>query len=277
MPSLRRYRQEIAKTPLRHAVMWAKHLGLTDHDVILASYPRAGSNWLKFLLLCSILDRDIGFDESDELMHYIGGHWRAPALLPDGGRIVKTHQRFRTDYRRTIYLIRDVRSVIPSEYRYLAAQGIVDEDFDQFFDKFMTGDVSGLGFWGDHVRSWLDAAAQHPQHPIMFLRFEDLRRDTAPTLRRVLDFIGVQASDETIQNAIAYNTIDNMRAKEDAVKETTLRHVSRGGYRFVNKGSVEGWKGQLNEEQLARIEQQAGPLLRELGYIDETESVAVAP
>lgn len=274
MPTLARIRQEVAKTPLRHAVMFAKHLGLTENDIFLASYPRSGSNWLKFLMLCTILERDIGFNESDELMHYIGDHWNAPELLPNGGRIVKTHQRFRPDYKRTIYIMRDLRGVIPSEYRYLAAQGIVDEDFDQFFDNFMTGEISGLGFWGDHVRSWLDAAANQADHDVLLVRFENLRNDGINELRRVMDFVGVEASDELLQAAFDYNTIDRMRAKEDAVADTTLSYVSKGNYRFVNKGATDGWKKQLSDAQQARVLEQAGPLLRELGYLRDDAPVS---
>ena len=150
-------RRYLARTVVRDALVAYRHRGLRPDDVFLASYPRAGSNWVKFLLLESITGRDLTFPESDEMMPYVGDHHSAPNVLPDGGRLLKTHEWYRQQYGRSIYLVRDPRDVVLSEYKYLAGRGKYTRGFDRFVEEFVGGTATGLGFWGDHVLSWLEA------------------------------------------------------------------------------------------------------------------------
>jgi Sulfotransferase domain len=91
-----------------------------------------------------------------------------------------------------------------------------------------------------------------------------LRQDTENLLLSIVEFLGMDADRNAIQQAIANNTVDRMRAKEDASK-VVVRGPGEEG-RFVRRGSVGGWRERLNPMQLERIEQYAGGMLARLKY-----------
>jgi hypothetical protein len=121
---------------------------------------------------------------------------------------------------------------------------------------------------------------------LLFIRYEDLRKESVEVFRQMADFLRVKVSVETIERAVANNTVQKMREKEDslykqdgyaAVPRRPKKGVEAGG-RFVRSGSIGGWQGRLNSEQLKLIEQHAGPTLMRLGYplVNEVDAELVS-
>lgn len=230
---------------------------------MLISYPRSGSTWLRFLLYDALSGETAEFGSVQDGIPGPGARERAPELLPGGGRMMSAHDLCR-HAGRTIYLARDVRDVLLSEYRQGLRSGWFDGPIDGFVDLFLQGLVDPFGSWADHVRYWLDAQVRRPFDPLL-VTYEDLRRSPADTLGQILSYLGAERSVETIERAVAGNTIELMRQKEDRadahhfVKKDPTSH-------FVGQGLVGGWREELSVEQLARIEREAGDVMRVLGY-----------
>jgi len=85
---------------------------------------------------------------------------------------------------------------------------------------------------------------------------------------RIAEFLGLTPDEPRIRKAIANNTVDRMRAKE---KQTPTR-VTKSG-RFVGKGSVGGWRGQLNPAQAGLFRKYAGDVLGRIGYALDAEQI----
>jgi hypothetical protein len=85
-------------------------------------------------------------------------------------------------------------------------------------------------------RRYLVAARAGAPEATLEVRYEDLAGDTAATATRIADHIGADA------NELA------------------------AALRDVHAQSVGRWRRDLTEEQVADVEAEAGPLLRELGY-----------
>jgi hypothetical protein len=259
-------RRRLAQSKLRDFLAWYRHYDLKASDVFLASYPRSGSNWVKFLLLESIMARTFDFDHSDIFMPYVGAHKSAPIILPNGGRMIKTHEGYRREYQHAIYLIRDVRDVVFSEYRQRIALKLYNGSIDQFIHDFLEGKVSGLPSWQVHVSSWLEAIS--PQ--IMLIRFEDLRASPIDIIFKMLSFMHIEPDLIAVQNAVKNNIIECSRKKEDMARQSAnssgFFKQLKGAARFVNDGKVRGWVDRLSENQISTIEQRTGPLLIRLGY-----------
>jgi hypothetical protein len=134
MSTLRQVRYRAAKSGLRVPIIWMRHRGLSPNDVFVANYPRSGSTWLRFLLFEILTQKDAGFDDVNRHIPDVGGQRNAMALLPNQGRLIKTEEAFRPDYRRAIYIVRDGRDVALSEYAYQKAQGWIDCSFDDYLD-----------------------------------------------------------------------------------------------------------------------------------------------
>ena len=92
---LKRLRYQLSKSRLRVPLVWSRHRGLKDQDVFVASYPRSGSTWLRFLLFETLTKNDAGFDNVNRMLPDVGMHADATPLLPNQGRLIKTHEPFR--------------------------------------------------------------------------------------------------------------------------------------------------------------------------------------
>lgn len=266
MLNYQRIRRVIAQSQFRDLLLKYRHRGLRDTDVFLASYPRSGSNWVKFLLLESITDMPIDFYQSDVLMPYVGEHFHAPFLLPGNKRFLKTHERYRDEYKKAIYLVRDPRAVIVSEYKQHRDLKKYTESFEQFIIDFVKGKVNGFGSWAAHVRSWLEADPS----TVLIVKFEDLRADPVKSVFEILYFLGVKPLPGAVERAVSNNTIERMREKENQarlhVSHSKMIKNLKGDSRFVNEGAVQSWVNTLDEKQICMIEQHAGELLNQLGY-----------
>ena len=111
-----RIRARASRTSLRAPLVWGRHLGLDSNDVFLASYPRSGNTLLRFPLAEAISGALCTFENVQRIVPEIGVHVYAYPLLPAGGRLIKTHERYRRKYRRAIYIVRDVRDVLLSSF-----------------------------------------------------------------------------------------------------------------------------------------------------------------
>ena len=86
-------------SPLRwYRKVYLDHRGLWPNDVFLASYPRSGSSWMRFLIL-EMTTGDASFERIRYEVPYVGWHAAARPLLPDAGRVIKTHEIYRLAYR----------------------------------------------------------------------------------------------------------------------------------------------------------------------------------
>ena len=261
-------RNLVAVKKLRAPVVWYRHQDLRSSDVFLASYPRSGSTWMKFLLHEALSGEPTSFPAANEAVRYIGMHGAAPPLLPEHGRLIKTHEPFRKEYCKAIYMVRDARDVVLSEYQYRVMRHGYQKQFDDFFVQFMAGNVTGLGFWGDHVDSWLDAASAGAGSEILVVKFEDLRQRPVEVLGEVVTFLGVSREPASLAQVVENNTIDKMREKEDIARRNKKKTSLRVDMRRVNHGPVGGWRNTLTEEQARLVRDRASTAFRRLGYTD---------
>jgi hypothetical protein len=91
-----------------------------------------------------------------------------------------------------------------------------------------------------------------------------MRRNTQATLEQVLDFLGLEVDRQAIADAVADNTVDKMRVRENRAEK--LHKSPREEGRFVRQGAVMGWREKLTEAQLDLIERYAGETMIRMGY-----------
>ena len=83
----RKIRHQASKTLLRAPIIWARHCGIDRNDVMVASYPRSGNTWLRFMLTRILTGKPGGFDNVNSVIAEIGIHKDALPLLPGDGRL----------------------------------------------------------------------------------------------------------------------------------------------------------------------------------------------
>lgn len=255
----------LTKTKLRVPLIWLRHQRLKSEDIFVASYPRSGSTWLRFLLYEILSGREARFDTINFTIPSVGEQSKAPRLLPTGGRLLQTHESYRREYRKAIYIVRDARDVVLSEFAFQIGQGIFIGNFDMFLDGFLKGKVNGYGSWKQHVTSWLNAIDQNSVANVL-VKYEDMRSDPLSALQTIISFLGEQPDRAKIQSAIDHNSLEAMRHKEEDVKERVFKNWGVG-HKFVRQGSVQNWQNKLTATQLKLINENCAAPLSRCGYI----------
>jgi hypothetical protein len=276
MQTFRLVRAKAARSKIRVPLVWSWHLGLKPQDAFLASYPRSGSTWLRFILYEALSGEDAGFRKIEDRLPEIHKHRGIGPILPGGGRLIKTHEQYRSDYKKAVLLVRDVRDVFLSTWAGFSAMDMVPlvskGDFDSFLLSFLQGNALQMGSWQEHSRSWLESPLAKNGN-LLVVRYEDLRQNPEQRVGELLRFLGITPNMGIIRKAIENNTLQQMRAKENKAKrageESILlgrRKSEKEESRFVRKGAVGGWRGKLTDAQLKMIEDYTGDTLAAAGY-----------
>ena len=273
-------RYKASRTALRAPKAWWENRGLNDNDVLFASFERSGNTWLRFVLMEILTTGDAGFLNVNQVLPEMGTHQTAQRVLPNGGRFIKTHESYRSQYKRAIYLMRDLRDVMLSNWARDKEMGFSayfdhGKGMDGYVESFLQGKVTRFGSWQSHVSSWLDCPLAKNGN-LLVVRYEDLRADTETGLVEMLDFLGVKSDRDRIRRAVENNSLRNMREKEEKAKNsgatlgkgTLLRkhRVDKEDARFVRTGSVGGWREKLSDTQIEMVKRYAGEALLRAGY-----------
>lgn len=249
---------------------------MRESDVFLGSYPRSGSTWLRFTLFELLSGQPATFESVNQLMRGPGTHNLGLAALPNAGRFLSTHEAYRREYHRGVYLVRDVRDVVTSEFWYEKERGFGCRDFDEYLHKMLTGQKK-YGSWQNHAASWIDSETARSGN-LRVIRYEDMRLDPESVLADLMEFLGRPTQPDVIRRAVENNALESMRAKEDALHkkpqqvrfpEKPAAPASEDG-RFVRQGLVGGWRRKLPLHAVQLIEQYAGDTLARLGYAVES-------
>jgi hypothetical protein len=280
MTTLKELRYKASRTKLRAPKAWWEHRGLNDKDVLFASFERSGNTWLRFVLMEILTKGDAGFLNVNQVLPEMGTHREMKPVLPNGGRLIKTHEQYRSEYKRAIYLMRDLRDVMLSNWARDKEMGFADyfdhgKGMDGYVEAFLQGKVTRFGSWQSHVDSWLNCPLARNGN-MLVVRYEDLRKDTENGLMEMLDFLGIESDRDRIRRAVENNSLRNMREKEEKAKNsgatlgkgTLLRkhNVNREDARFVRTGSVGGWREKLTDSQIDMVTRYAGEALLRAGY-----------
>ena len=268
-------------------------------DIFLVSFPKSGNTWTRFLLANLMNpDKPVGFADIEQVVPDIAACSGADFRRTPRPRLIKSHDGFDPRYRRVIYIIRDPRDVAVSLYFYAKKVKNIDDSFslDAFVKRLLVPGRSYSGTWGENAGSWLantsniaefclpqngtrpqPAAVAHGKmdapgatghgREFLLVRYEDLLENAQVGLRRIAEFLGLQASPERIEQAVARSSADSMRKLESAqnLQWQTTRET-RKDIPFVREAKSGQWRTALSADSVAVIESAWGHLMRLTGY-----------
>jgi hypothetical protein len=188
-------------------------------------------------------------------------------------RIIRSHECFDPRYPRVIYIVRDPRDVVLSQYHYHRKLRKIEDDspLEKFVTRFLAGETCPHGSWGQNISTWLSTMQGDPR--FLLLRYEDLIADTSRELAKVVAFLHLPAGPEQIAQAVERSSADQMRKLEEKqMDKNALMKGSRKDLSFVRSARSGGWRTDLPVPMVARIEAAWGPLVQHLGYELTTNS-----
>ncbi|MGB3617749.1 MAG: sulfotransferase domain-containing protein, partial [Catalinimonas sp.] len=163
--------------------------------------------------------------------------------------------RWFNDYSKRIYVVRDFRSVTPSLYHYSKTfeshkvSGISD-----FIKQPYIRSPNRAAFWNEETKDW------YTRENVLFLRYEDVVRQPEIVLSQLESYLEMPAIKRFPLLPHKVSSITRMR-----VNRFLLRNPESTA--ILGKSDTRRSKTLLSAEDHTFIEQEAGEMLRTLGYL----------
>jgi len=257
----------------RDRKLFQQHVRPTD--VFLIGHPKVGNTWMAYML--AILANK---EKADQVtMSNVGQyvpiiHGQDTKILDHedlaNPRIFRNEYPVHPDlYPKTLYLVRDPRAVLISYYHMhrvmrpeaaMSLAAFINEYLSEGYIKTFEPNER----WDRHVQRWMKGTDQ--SNRIMVVKYEDTVADRAAVLGRVARFIGLTCTNEDLAKAVSRGSFEEMAQNEQRYgAESYAGEIGKRG-RFLRKGKVDGWKEEVNQNLIERIESEFAPVMKVLGY-----------
>lgn len=258
---IRRYKRILLEQSIRN------YLEVFDDDIFLVSYPRSGNTWMRFLLGSLLYEERIDWNNFEEYIPDIYRNTDKELKKLQRPRVLKSHHPYDKRYNKVIYLVRDVRDVLVSYYKFHLKFGKIKDGYslDEFIIDFVSGNLDDFGTWGENVEGWI-GNRNKVKYGFLLIRYEDLLDDTYGEIIKVLEFLNCKVEKDKINDAIEWSSFSNMRKLENNQKDSQLFKNADRDIKFVNKGKFGTWKNVLNSTQRNIIHNEYSDILVKLGY-----------
>ena len=246
-----------------------RELAILPDDTFVVSYPKSGNTWVR-MLISNLLspDKPADFWAINRLVPELETVTKRQLVKMPRPRVIKSHFVFDPRYPRTIYIVRDPRDVVISEYHYQRKTRTIDDQYplSEYVERFLAGKTAPeVGSWAEHTASWLSTRDGDPR--FLLVRYEKLLSDTAGELSRMAEFLNIPANAQRLVQVVQLSSADRMRSLEKMQSNaSSLMRGSRKDLAFVRAAKSGGWKSDLPEPQVEKIEAAWGPIMRYLGY-----------
>jgi len=243
-------------------------------DVVVVSFGKSGRTWLRVMV--SHLFRVMYRLPENAIMGFDNFH-NLNRAVP---KIFFTHDNYIKDFtgdfsskqpfynKRVVLLARDPRDVAVSQFfqwkfRIKPSKVTINNYPPQgsdisLFDFVMGDNGGGMKAVTGYLNLW--AAEADKVKAFHLLRYEDLRSNTREELRRLLDFMQVDATDAQVEAAVEYSSYENMKKMESkeqfrlAGGRMMPRDKDNPDSYKVRRAKVGGYRDYFSDEEVAAID-----------------------
>jgi len=249
-------------------------------DIILATHPKSGTNWLKALAF-TIFNRSRCSLDNNHQQHPLltttpqmavpfigfsstgGGDLDHLETLPSP-RLLSTHlplsllpPAVSTLGCRVVYLCREPKDAFVSRWHFENMIGTgAPVGLDAAFAMFCEGCSPFGPFWEHYLEYWNESSARPRE--VMFLRYEQMASDTLQVARKLATFLGVPFTQEeddrgVAQQVVSFCSFDSLRSFQANKASPDGVEVAGGKLFFqrssvFRKGKVGDWTNHMSKE-----------------------------
>ena len=232
--------------------------GYQASDVLIASFPKSGRNWVRFLLANSIVasaDRDVEIhflNSSDWISTTVP---KTPPVEDGYPRIVADHGKYQGQDTKVIYIIRHPADVMESYYVYLRDRW--NEPVGEF-SAFIRDDEWGIPAWKRHVESWESEVD-------VLVTFGGLKRDPGACLREMYTLFERSISKEVVDKAVNRSSFENM-ARVEQEYGIPEKHGANDDFIFMRKGTQSEGEDYFSYNDYQYLWETAYEKMQQYGY-----------
>ena len=279
------------------SMRWQSYQPRPD-DIVISTSLKSGTTWMQEIVRQLIfMGRDI--PERNEVPVGQVSLWPDAPWSPVGKMLEKMeaqqHRRFMKThlpldglpfFPQVKYIVvgRDARDVAMSMWNHYV--GMTAEAFE--FHNSTAGRPGGPlprppqdihAFWQDWIRrGWFDWTSEgYPFQPnlyhtqswwsyrhlpnILFVHFNDLKRDLVGELRHLAAFLMIPLADDGLPPLVQAVSLDTMRERERRLNRSWSSTFIDGAHTFFYKGTNGRWRDVLTAEEVQMYEEKAAQVL----------------
>ena len=246
------FNQISRKTPLIRLVKrFYPRIGLRKEDIILATFPKSGTTWMRFIFanLISLKEFNGRVVDYQFLNNELRGGYDSnlyPTIkYSTFPRIIWTHYKYeqkRFGNNKRIYIYRNPGDTMVSYYEF--RKSLKDNPLkNQSFQEFIRNEKYGINYWCEHFLSWKDNCD-------ILVSYEELKDNSLEKIKNVLSKLKLnKIGDDLLSVAIERFSFKNIRSMEEKVGlDDSAKEKHKEGYRFARKGIVGDWVNYFNDE-----------------------------
>lgn len=234
----------------------AKEFAVMDDDVFVVTFPRSGTTWMEQVIHLLLNNGEQGSKVLGDAVPWV-------ETLPNrqqgfkqfleemtGRRFFTSHLPYslmpgvRDSNANYVYVARNPKDVAVSTYYHDKSKHDYDGTWEEHFNLFLQGKVL-FGSYFDHVLPWWNASNEADD--ILFVKYEDMKRDLEEVIRTIADFLNIKANMELINIVLEKSNFEKMASD----KKTNLNWVPQreGVPGHFRKGTVGDWRNHFTLEQ----------------------------
>ena len=276
--------------------------------MLLASYPKSGNTWMRVLLSNYLADDEPvsinalvnvalqsrhEFDERlglsswamtpDEILLHRPRFHELQAADLDSPSFAKVHECYlrlpdgeplfpRTAFASVVCIVRNPLDIVVSYAHHM--QTSIDRTIEFMAERRAmlspprfdgrTQLPIPISDWSGNVSSWLN----QDELPRILVRYERLHANPDAVFSEVVSFAGLPMDRERLVKAVENSRFQRLREQEDRVG---FRERQPTAPNFFRKGLIGDWRNVLSRKQVQCLVERHGPVMAELGYLDEAE------
>ncbi|XP_054276256.1 luciferin sulfotransferase-like isoform X2 [Macrosteles quadrilineatus] len=267
------------------------NMEVREDDVWVCTYPKSGTTWTEELVWCIANDLDFSGAKVSQCLRFpfleftqmFRGRNDTPSIdkenleLPlrvltnsvefvkemKSPRFIKTHLPFcllplqlqRGIVKpKIIHVHRNPMDLCISYYHHSQLMMGYNGTLEDFAALFIKDSLLCTPFWKHHL-GYLE---KKTDFNILYLKYEDMKKDLASNVRKTADFLSKPLTDEQVQMLCDHLSFNNMKNNpssnnEDVVSMTKRFNKVESEGRFLREGTVGQWKSKFSPEWVSRF------------------------
>jgi hypothetical protein len=199
-------------------------------EFLLASFPRSGNTWVRFLI-ANVYNAiknefsEIDFFNIHEIVPELKSNVIVRPYFNDLPFVIKTHSKFTDSFENAILLLRNPFDTIYSYWDFLN----FNKGIKITLARTVTHEKYGIDAIVDHTNSFIKNCEN-----LLIITYENLIRQTPKELKKICDFLNIDVKDEIIKKSVKKSSFRAMRETESRKG----RKFGDKNFRFIRKGEI---------------------------------------
>jgi len=232
-------------------------------DVLVATYPKAGTTWLQEIVWLiknnadTVAASSIKLDQRFPFLEFRGFDGVAQIDIAEkleDPRCLKAHLKpyfFESELRQSnakvVVIMRNVKDTLVSFFNFYKIMKNVLGGFTGTWEDFLELFKSKYMHAGDYFDFNLAWWALRDELNIHFMKYEDLVKDPSGEIRKLASFLEEELTEEQFQSILDFTSFANLK---EHLRASKTKHAD-----FMRKGKVGDWRNHFTSEQNEMINQ----------------------